>query len=104
MLSLPDGRPAVTGASCDHSPTPFPSPPHYARKVVTRLPGLRAEWRRLARRLAESDVELDADTVAVLLLAHDRLRAAGGTIDAMAAALVTQLRLQLHDVEATVDG
>ena len=95
MLSVPDGRPAVIGASCS-PPTPFPRP--------KALPGLRAEWRRLARRLADPDVELDADTVSVVVMAHDRLRAAGGVIDAMAAALVTQLRLQLADAEACLDG
>ena len=99
MFIVSDARPGVTGASCD-PPKPFPR----LANTDGRLTGLRAEWRRLARRLADPDVELETDTVSVLVMTFDRLRAAGGVVDAMAAALVTQLRLQLADAEATVDG
>lgn len=69
-------------------------------RPVANVNALRCEWRRLARRLSEGDVELDVDTVTAVIAAHDRLVAAGGTVDVMAEALVTQLRLQLADVEA----
>lgn len=97
MQSFASSRPAGNGASRS-SLTPVPDPIDHHR-----LSGLRAELRRTARRLAEADVELDADTVVALLTTCDHLRAAGGVIDDLAAALLTQLRFQLADAESFSD-
>lgn len=66
--------------------------------------GLRAEWRRVARVLADPAIELDSVTVTPLLAVHRRLIAAGVSIDPMADALVRQLGWQLADAEAFADG
>ncbi|HEX8339532.1 MAG TPA: hypothetical protein VF624_01355 [Tepidisphaeraceae bacterium] len=52
--------------------------------------GLRAEWRRLARVLADPAVELDADTFGDVLACYSRLQAAGVRVDPMAEALIRQ--------------
>lgn len=66
--------------------------------------GLRAEWRRVARVLADPAVELDSETVTPLLLCHQRMTAAGVRIDPMADALCRQLSYQLAAAEAFADG
>ncbi len=54
------------------------------------LSGLRCEWRRLAKALADPAVELDADEFAAIYSVYAKLKAAGGKIDPMAEAMILQ--------------
>ncbi|HEX8342967.1 MAG TPA: hypothetical protein VF624_18845 [Tepidisphaeraceae bacterium] len=83
-----DPTAAAAIAAARHPPAPPPR---------QRINALRGEWRRVARRLADPDVELDADTFAGVLAVHARLRAAGVAIDPMADALIRQCAQQLDD-------
>lgn len=59
-------------------------------KPSTCSRGLRAEWRRLARVLADPAVELDADEFASVYSLYMRMKSAGLPIDPMAEALIRQ--------------
>ena len=89
MFEHTRARPGDTGA-LRHTPTPIPVP-----SLRERINGLRAEWRRLARVLADPAVELDVEEFSAVLVCYTRLKAAGAALDPMAEALVLQLSHQL---------
>lgn len=95
MFERTNGRPAVTEAL--RTPPPVPS----VQQVTSRL---RAEWRRVARVLADPAVELDADEFVSVLNVYQRLKVLGAKIDPMAEALILQGMYRLASIEACLDG
>lgn len=71
-------------------PRPRPAAPFPAPTDRQKLAGLRAEWRRVARQLADPAVDLDSDEFVAVLNVYSRLKAAGSAVDPMAEAFILQ--------------